>query len=89
MKKIGEGDSLTCQRSRAKCVISFIEDQDVIKRILQRRTSPQASGTMGVKPAILPAGKAQSSTPDSQSAALIRPLFTPLVVGLGDLIFAG
>jgi len=28
-------------------VISVIEDQDVIKKILQRRTSPQAPGIMG------------------------------------------
>jgi hypothetical protein len=50
------------------CVISFIEDQDVIKKILQR-TSPQALGIMGSKPATLPAGKAPST---SQSQRVVR-----------------
>jgi hypothetical protein len=49
-------------------VISFIEDQDVIKKILQR-TSPQALGIMGSKPATLPAGKAPST---SQSQRVVR-----------------
>jgi len=51
------------------CVISFIEDQDVIKKILQRRTSPQALGIMGSKPATLPAAKAPST---SQSQRVVR-----------------
>jgi hypothetical protein len=50
------------------CVISFIEDQDVIKKILQR-TSPQALGIMGSKPATLPAGKAPSTR---QSQRVVR-----------------
>jgi hypothetical protein len=51
------------------CVISFIEDQDAIKKILQRRTRPQALGIMGSKPATLPAGKAPST---SQSQRVVR-----------------
>jgi hypothetical protein len=50
------------------CVISFIEDQDVIKKILLR-TSPQALGIMGSKLATLPAGKAPST---SQSQRVVR-----------------
>jgi hypothetical protein len=49
-------------------VISFIEDQDVIKKILQR-ASPQALGIMGSQPATLPAGKAPST---SQSQRVVR-----------------
>jgi hypothetical protein len=50
------------------CVISFIEDQGVIKKILQR-ASLQALGIMGSKPATLPAGKAPST---SQSQRVVR-----------------
>jgi hypothetical protein len=48
IQKIYEVDPLTCPKCSGKMkVISVIEDEDVIKKILQRRTSPQAPGTLG------------------------------------------
>jgi len=65
ISKIYEVDPLTGPKCHGPIrVISFIEDQDVIKKILQRRTSPQAPWTVG--------GKAPTSTPHTQSAAHIH-----------------
>jgi len=43
IKKIYEVDPLTCPKCHGPMrVVSFIKDQEVIEKILQRRTSPQA-----------------------------------------------
>ncbi len=48
IQKIYEVDPLTCPKcSGSMKVISVIEDEKVIKKILQRRTSPQASWALG------------------------------------------
>ena len=48
IQNIYEVDPLTCPKCSGKMkVISVIEDEEVIKKILQRRTSPQAPWPMG------------------------------------------
>ncbi|MFH1480311.1 MAG: transposase [Pseudomonadota bacterium] len=48
IQKIYEVDPLTCPRCSGKMkIISVIEDEELIKKIRQRRTSPQASGIIG------------------------------------------
>ncbi len=65
IQKIYEVDPLTCPKCSAKMkVISVIEDEEVIKKILRRRTSPQAPLIMG--------GKSSAPTPKRQIAALMH-----------------
>jgi hypothetical protein len=62
IQKIYEVDPLTCPKCQGSMrVIVFIEHEDVIKNILQRRTSPQAFGLVG--------GEAEAVS-SSQRAAL-------------------
>ncbi|MBN2034778.1 MAG: hypothetical protein JW836_16035 [Deltaproteobacteria bacterium] len=62
IQNIYEMVPLTCPKcSGTMKVISVIEDQDVIKKILQRRTSPQTPGIMG--------SESQTPSPDDQDAA--------------------
>jgi hypothetical protein len=65
IQKIYEVAPLTCPKCSGKMkVISVIEDQDVTKKILQRRTSPQAPRIMG--------GKSSAPTPKRQIAAFVN-----------------
>ena len=65
IQKIYEVDPLACPRCKGEMrIMAFIEGEEVIKKILQRRTSPQAPRPLG--------GQTQAPTPDSESAALIR-----------------
>jgi len=60
----GKIDPLTCPKCHGPmAIISFIEAEDVIEKILQRRTSPQAPRPLG--------GKTPATTPDGQSTAPI------------------
>jgi hypothetical protein len=63
IQKIYEVDPLTCPKCASQMrVISVIEDSETVKKILQRRTSPQALGTLVSEPTILTAGKSQTTT---------------------------
>ena len=63
IQKIYEVDPLTFPKCASQMrVIRVIEDSETVKKILQRRTSPQALGTLVSEPTILTAGKSQTTT---------------------------
>ena len=57
IQKIYEVDPLTCTKCRGRMrIIAFIEEPEIVKKILKHL------GTLGSKPAILTAGKSQTTT---------------------------